>query len=332
MRLLVVLLVVLGCKGREAAPSKVTEADAKAFAETLAASVIPCSPEKLAPLAPVETVARGLCDWMNGIASYRLVRVAVTDGQPRPIMRRLLATPAGGMLVNYDELQLARTNGTVTLADAYSYRQAKWLARPTPTPPELEAARDLLRAGKADEALALVDELPATTRRDRAAQMLRIHAAAAISPDRYKQALGELAEMFPADPSIALTEIDGALAVKDYTGALRWLDVLGKAIGDDAFLDTLRAIAHLEQGALDDARTRIDAAIRREPTLAHAHEVKLDIAIAQKRWTDALAVMTELEQHHGTAFDEARLRGEPKLAELVATPEFQQWLAARSSR
>jgi len=39
--------------------------------------------------------------------------------------------------------------------------------------------------------------------------------------------------------------------------------------------------------------------------------------------------MTELATKHDSKFDEARLRAEPRLAELVSTQAFTDWLAQR---
>jgi tetratricopeptide (TPR) repeat protein len=135
--------------------------------------------------------------------------------------------------------------------------------------------------------------------------------------------------VFPNDPSIAMIETDGAFRREDYAAALTWIDMIDNAIGGDAFQASNRALAYLRMNQLDKAAEAADKATTLDPTLARAWEVKLDIMIAQKRWTDALAVMTELETKHGVAFDEAKLRASPAMAELVATPEFKAWLGSR---
>ena len=42
-----------------------------------------------------------------------------------------------------------------------------------------------------------------------------------------------------------------------------------------------------------------------------------------------VAVMTELEDKHGVVFDDAKLASAPKLAELLASPEYKEWRAGR---
>jgi uncharacterized protein HemY len=91
----------------------------------------------------------------------------------------------------------------------------------------------------------------------------------------------------------------------------------------------MRAVALVREGDRDAALAAIETAVAAEPTLTRAHEIKLDILIARKQWDDVLAVMTELERNHGMTFEEAKLRAEPRLAELVASPAFAEWLARR---
>src|SRR5690606_13678517 len=161
MRLLPIALVVLGCKSHESPPrisvDAVDDAEATAFASSLATTVLPCDEAKLSPLvdaralaaklaltstapdtarvanklATTSTGARVLCGWLGGTSSYTLVGVRTVDGQPRPIMRRIAIEPeSGAMYVNYDQLHLARTrsDGVVRIVDAYAYRQGAWLS------------------------------------------------------------------------------------------------------------------------------------------------------------------------------------------------------------
>jgi uncharacterized protein HemY len=162
--------------------------------------------------------------------------------------------------------------------------------------------------------------------------MLRVRSTVGLSTDAYKQALAELAQTFPDDPAIALIEIDGALDIEDFDGAMRWIDVLEKTIGVDAFLESTRAVALIRKGNLDQALERINAAVALEPTLTRALEIKLDVLIAKKQWPDVLATMTELETKHAIRFQLAELRAEPRLTELVESPAFAEWLQQRAAR
>ncbi len=354
MRLSVVLAVGLAASGCTACkekhadrPAGVTEADARELATWMSEHMTHCDEDmlaaridgkalaaRLAPATskdPAQEAAHQTCAWMQGIQSYTLVGIRTVDGVPTPIMRRLLVSPTDGqLLVNYDRITLSRTDPApkTHIVDLFSYRQglsiADVLAARTPSP-DIAKARELIGAGKQDEAFALVAKLPANTRRD---LMLRAYLQARVLPaEQQKQARDELIKAFPDDPAIALTLIDADFALEDYAAVHHWIDVLAKDTGPDAYLDTLHAIAYLEAGDLDKALAAADAAIKRETTLTRAHEVRLDILISRKDWPATLAELTELETNHGMTFDEAKLRAEPRLAELVSTPEFAAWVA-----
>lgn len=327
----------------------ITEEDARAFADDVASSAVPCDATALGGLLAVDNTAvaaRLVCEWLKDVSSYKLVSVRSVGGTPHPILRRLLThEDSGAMFVNYDELALTRAaDGTLRIADVFSFRQGVWISElieansatvagstdflgPSSTHPEVRAARDQLRDGDRAGALAAIDALPPAIRTERGVQMLRVRAASKQGADAYKAALDELAKTFPDDPAIALIELDGALDRGDGTAAGHWIDVLEKAIGVEAYLESQRVVALVRMGDLDRALTAANAAVELEPTLTRALEIKLDVLIAKKQWTDVLATMQELESKHGTSFDVAKLRAEPHLAELVKLPAFQDWAA-----
>jgi len=270
MRLLAVCLVVcLGCKGQQKVPAPsqagsgaISEVEARTFAEKLAATATPCTETTLEPLLARPELAHGLCAWLEGSASYRLMRVKPVDGEQRPIMRRL-REDEGTLRVAYDQLKLAREDAGLVLVDVYAYRQAKWLSETLPgntSHPDVAKARELIAAGKQDEAMALVDKLPVAERRE---LLLRAFQSANLPPDQSKQALDGLAKDFPDDPSIALTLVDRAFALESYDTALHWLAVMAKEVGPDAYLDMTRAIVYLKKGALPEALAAADAEVAR---------------------------------------------------------------------
>jgi hypothetical protein len=339
MRLLVLAVVLLlGCKEKKVTtPGALTTETASAIADALSTEMPRCDEDRLTQLldpdlATKPGAAHLICSWMQGIQSYKLVGLRTNTKPPALVMRRLLTDPTNGsLLVNYDRIDLERKDGPprTLIVDLFSYRQARSVSDfVSKTPhPDVEKARELIGSGKQDEAMALVEKLPVNLRRD---LMLRAYLTAITLPaPEKKQARDELAKAVPDDPAIALTMIDAGFALADYDSVQHWCDVLIKDIGQDAYLVMQKAIAYLQAGTLDDAESTASDAVKLEPTLTRAHEVLLDILISEKKWPEVLAEMTELEANHGSHFDEARLRAEPRLADLVSSPAFAEWLAAR---
>jgi len=336
----------------EAKVAQVVDAGAMA-AKFLAQSALPDAKGAAARLAKTDVGARLLCAWMRGVDDVRVLHTKTVGTEPHLILRRQIHDPrSGGIVVGYDELQLGTSekDHQVRIVDAFTYVQGQWISQLVSgnldaTQPldylgevpqmaaEVRNAYQLQHAGKNAEALQLIDTLPKNVRAYRGVQLVRVRASAALGKESYRQALDELASVFPNDPSIAMIEADGASATGDFDAALTWIDLVNTSIGGDAFQEAHRAMAHLQRAKPGDpelAAQTADKAIAMEPSLTRAWEVKLDIMIAQKKWADAVAVMRELEDHHGVHFDDAKLAAQPTVAELLASAEYKAWRASRN--
>lgn len=296
---------------------------------------------------------RIICTTMAGIDEYKLLRVQTVDGKHRPIMRRMITDKrTGATVVGYDELELGKSkkDGVVRIVDSYSYMQGQWLTELVAgnrdalaqsvdylgympeMAEQIRKAAELQRQGLNKESLEVIDSLPKAAHDSRAVQMMRIRAAFGVSPEVYKEALDQFAKIFNYDVSVAMLEANGAFARGDFDAALKWINMLDTAIGGDAFQASNRAMSYLKRGKPGDlelARQTIDKAIAMEPTLKRAHEVKLDITIAEKKWADAVAEMTELEEKHGVMWDDAKLAAQPAVKPLLESAEYKAWRASR---
>lgn len=276
--------------------------------------------------------------------SLKVLRVRMIAGAPRPLLRRI-STSGSVAGVDYQELELgaSRHDHEVRVVDVYEHMAGNWLSASiwdvarhavhsgdADTSDRIGRARNLQLGGKSAEALTLLDTLPKNLRKTRTVLLARVSMARDVSDHAYRQALDELAAAFPDDPSIALIETPGALLHKDYDAALRYVDLVDKGIGGDPFQDAVRASIYLQRGRpgdLDRAAARAEAATRAEPDLAQGWWERLDVEIARKRWGAAIEVMDVLRRRFGRRFDDARLRANPTMAGLVASPEYAAWRA-----
>jgi hypothetical protein len=307
----------------------------------------------VASLEQTPLVPNILCAWQEGAEGYRLLRVRTVDGQPRPLFRRIVKHPRTHVsMVGYDELMLgaSRTDHKVRVLDIYSYVQGQWVSESVRSVTDasihsssslsdaeqladkLKRVRALQQAGEPTQALALLDSLPDTVRKARTTQVLRVALANAISRDAYKQALDEIAAVFPGDPSVAMMQIDGAILRNEYAAALRHIDEVDRAIGGDPWQDAIRAEVLIKRGGagdLDAAQARADAVVRADPTLAKGWWAELDVALARRAWPAAIAAMDQLQDRFHVAFDLEALRTLPVYAGLIVTPEYAAWQAKR---
>jgi hypothetical protein len=296
-----------------------------------------------------------VCAWQRKTVSYKVLHVHTVDGQPRPILRRVVKSERTGVqMVAYDELVLAasRKDHRVRVIDIYSYVTGQMLSELLGSGADATAAavedepgfgalgviagignaKRLKAEGKYVEALAAIDGLPPALRRSRMVQMMRIGVANSVSQEAYKQALDEVAALFPDDPAIALVQIDADVLRQDYDAALHHVDVVDHAIGGDPWQDAIRAgilVKRNHPGDLEVAAQYADNVVRGEPQMSKGYFARLDVQLARKQTNEALGTMSELSRRFGAKWDDARLRTVPGFADLVATPEYEAWRAAR---
>lgn len=113
----------------------------------------------------------------------------------------------------------------------------------------------------------------------------------------------------------------------------RWVDAresvsrIAKAIGDDPYLDTLRAYFLCEQRSFDRAAVTADRSISSEPMLEEARLVRLRVALAQQDFAEVAHCLTVLERDFDWNLD--NISDLPAYAKFVRSPACKQWFAAR---
>jgi tetratricopeptide (TPR) repeat protein len=292
-------------------------------------------------------VARILCAWQQGVEGYRMLHMGKREGQPAPIMRRLARAPRKPVvIVGYDQLILEKQGKDIKLVDVYSYTQGDFLANllvngmdamsdqgvggSMDAASALKKSRELQSEGKFAEALGVIDALPKQVHDSRMVQMARLRVADQLSEDAYKQALDELAKLFPNDPSVALVDVDGAFLRHDYTKALADIDTIDAAIGGDPFQDAIRASVLLQRnqpGDYDKAAAAADKAITTEPTLAKGWWSRLDVAVKRKDYKLAVETMQHLREHFSAKLDPDALAKLPDYAAFLASDEYKAYAA-----
>ena len=271
--------------------------------------------------------------------TYRCVRVRSVKGEVRALFR-LVAN--GGL--NYHDYVLTDGETGVRVADVYIYYSGEFLSdglRRQPgiatalgVPeeevgggPGLLAVYALFRAGRADDALARWEELPALARRQKTMLLLRVRIAAEAGGSPYESALAAFLEAFPDDPAADLLSIDRLLLEGDYAGALAHVERLDSKVGGDPYLDVLRADLHLLAGDRDLAWKRARRSVRRDRELREGYWALVRMSLENGDFESAAGYLIDLEGRLGV--ETAAVKTLPHFVDFTRSAHYERWQAIR---
>ena len=315
---------------------------------------LPDGPRKQQVIEGVSTqLAQSFPEQMVGYAtggnSYRLLRVRQTPDGPQPIFRYLHRDTGG---YNYHVMHLAtdRAGRDVRLVDmdimATGELWSQTIRRMVLPALErvdkeggdeggdeggearlVEYARrtDILaranaagNAGRFQEALQLLDTLPASMRDDRTPLMLRVLWNGQLRlPDAQQAALKRYRELYPEASNINLMSIDAYRMSGDTQRALAAIDRLDRSVGGDPYLAALRATVLVERGdeaSLARARAELHRAMDEASDLPELRRTAVVVAMAQRDYAAVAEQLLDLE------------RGGETIADLAATPGYEPFV------
>ncbi len=144
------------------------------------------------------------------------------------------------------------------------------------------------------------------------------------------QQLGLDAAVSPRDPDPVgadLVSVDKLIIGEKWDEAIETIRRIGTAIGEDPYLDMLRAYFLCERGTYDLAAESADWSIQAEPMLEEARLIRLRVALAQHDFGAVAESLTVLERDFGWVLDE--LRAAPAYGLFVRSPSYKRWLVDR---
>jgi hypothetical protein len=123
------------------------------------------------------------------------------------------------------------------------------------------------------------------------------------------------------------------VALQNLIGREKWDEAtetigrIGKAVGEDPYLDTLRAFFLCERGTYDRAAESADRSILGDPMLEEARLIRLRVAMAQHDFKAVAESLTVLERDFGWVLDD--LAAAPAYGLFVRSPSYKQWMSTR---
>ncbi len=291
--------------------------------------------------AIISTVEKG--------GEYSLLRTGTEEGRPFALFRLILPNNGG---VNFHKFFLHRNSSDEVLArDVYIYLSAEpiteifrrgWVGLAAQILNEDDDEKneeaklflaniqdmakffDLVNKEKNEEAIALFDQLPDETKKEKTVLIGRMRVAQRISPEDYAAVIQRIKEAHPDDPSLDFLMIDGYLLQNENEKAVECIEKTRESVGGDAYLAVMRANVLTKMGKLEEALESLKQAEQEEPSLQSIYSLGLDICLAAKDFDTTAAYLTKLEKDFGFTWKD--LTTVDVFKEFTESPQYQEWL------
>lgn len=126
-----------------------------------------------------------------------------------------------------------------------------------------------------------------------------------------------------------LAGLDQLMRSRNWADAEEAVTRIEEAVGDDPYLDTLRAYFLCEQGSFVRAAETAERSISGEPMLEEARLVRLRVALAQRDYAEVAHCLTVLERDFDWNLDS--IADAPAYARFVRSPSCKMWFASRET-
>ena len=137
-------------------------------------------------------------------------------------------------------------------------------------------------------------------------------------------------QYFPEEPLYSLMLLDYYFPSRQYEKATQALLRLQSRLGaPDAAMDARLSAASLVVGNAEDALNYAEQAVQIEPGLELGWWSVLRASTALNQYGGAVAALNELEQTFGYTLGPEAFEGDPAMADLLLSTEYETWLAGR---
>lgn len=190
-----------------------------------------------------------------------------------------------------------------------------------------------LRSGNLKEAGELYLALPEASQKDKRTLLHVLGAVAAgqegntPSPEAVALAEKQVAAHFKGDPAFLLLEIDRRFRSGDYDKVLATISELEETVGDDPYLEAMRASALLAADRLEPAVETAMQAVDKAPKLPEAGWAAVNAGMKASRW-DSVTKGLDCVVATGVRFDPAE---EVMLRPFFKSEEGQVWVRKNAS-
>ncbi|MGA9522072.1 MAG: hypothetical protein WBV82_11435 [Myxococcaceae bacterium] len=281
----------------------------------------------------------------------KLLRLVGDPSRPRALYRFLHAN-AGG--VNYYELYLAPKGDRIVVTDVFTFsngeRFSETLRRAFATAAgqanqgilerllgkerdyvvhaeKIKALAAMVQEGRFEESMKAFDALPASLRKDRTLLVLRMQAAANLSPEVSEAAVTDFEQAYPGDPALMLFSIDVHFNRKAFDAALAAVEQLDARV-KDPYLHVLRSGVYIGQKKYELAKKGCLKSMEEEPDLADVYWSLVTVSLAAKDHSETARVLDLIEKRFNLQIGD--LTAEPDYVEFVKSAAYKKWMKKRA--
>lgn len=203
-----------------------------------------------------------------------------------------------------------------------------------PTEQQMFQMTELLKASRdmqVDRYFDILDNADGKLRSQRAVVLMTVHLTKATRNRRkLRTALIDVDKYFPEEPLYSLMLLDYYFPSRHYEKATQALLRLQLRLGvPDAAMAARLSAASLVVGNAEDALSYAEQAVQIEPGLELGWWSVLRASTALNQYGGAVAALNELEQTFGYTLGPEAFEGDPSMAELLLSTEYETWLASR---
>ena len=164
---------------------------------------------------------------------------------------------------------------------------------------KLQGLTTAFRQQRFQDVSRIFNSLPEELQNKKAVMLFGIQAAANTSEVEYKEMLERYLSLYPDDPSVPLVSLDLDVMNENYDRALKSLDTLDRAIGEDTHLLDLRAGLYVAQEDYVRAREVLKQIEALEPGREDTHWALLGLNVTEKNYQSAVEDLRVLNQEFG---------------------------------
>ena len=282
---------------------------------------------------------------------FALLRYRADGGRPRLLFR---AHGEGG--VNYLELHVAPAGDSVRVVDLYFYSNGEAMSETfrrlyinamagepgfvdrllkkdneyLRNLPKVKAIAEQVKAGAFAAALKGIAALPAALQTEKSVLVLRLQASAQVGAAECTAALADFRKAYPDDAALDFLSIDALFLNKRFEEVRKAVDSLDKRLGGDPYLEVFRANSYIEEGKLDLAKARAEAAVEKDKTLDDPYWIRVNISLKEKKYDDTAKWLARIEADLEQEVDD--LTKNEDYAGFVKSPEYAAWMKAREQK